>query len=137
MAKSEGQTVREAFDGPDIDHDTLIAHVAARNNEDSIRASSAGESRQKIGEFLEDTGLNSKAYSWIRSILKQKTQEKQMDIIRSLEVARPMVKAHVAGQSTPDMFDGEPVQPAEDDPDFDDVPAFDQDDNVVPFGEAM
>jgi hypothetical protein len=140
MAKSEGKTVREAFDGPDIEHDELIAHMAARNIEDSERASSAGESRQKIGAFLDETGMNSRAYSWIRSILKQKTREKQMDIIRSLKASLPMVEAHVAGQTTPDMFD-DPVTPADDDEgDFNDdaVPDFDdEDDNVVPFGEAV
>lgn len=108
--KSEGAEVREAFDGPAVDHDTLIDFASARNVEDRERASSAGESRALIGTFLEETSLNSKALSWARSIMKKADMDraKAMDIIRSLEVVLPMVKAHVSGQSTPDMFPDEP-----------------------------
>lgn len=106
--KSEGEEVRQAFDGPEIEHDVLISNMAARNAEDAERASSAGESRSAIGVFLETTGMNSKAYSWMRQILKKKKQADQMDIIMSLEVALPMVKAHVAGQGEADMFDEAP-----------------------------
>ena len=106
--KTEGEEVRQAFDGPDIDHDVLISNMAARNDEDAERASSAGESRSAIGAFLEETGMNSKAYSWCRQILKKKKQADQMAIIMSLETALPMIKAHVAGQSTADMFDEDP-----------------------------
>lgn len=112
--KSEGAEVRAAFDGPDIDHDKLIDKATRFNDEDAERASSAGESRQAIGEFLEETNLNGKAFSWLRVILKQKKVDKAMDIIRSLEAGLPMVKAHLGGQSTPDMFpdndDEEPVE---------------------------
>lgn len=100
MAKSEGATVRHAMNGPDVDHDRLISFAAARNSEDAERASSAGESRQLIGEFLEDTGMNGKALSWLRAILKQKKTEKAMDIIRSLEHGLPMVKSHLGGQQS-------------------------------------
>jgi len=109
--KSEGEEVRVAFDGPSVDHDTLIDQIEARNSEDRVRSSSAGESRQKIGEFLADTNMNSQAFSWMRTILKKPDQAKAMDIIRSLEAALPMVKAHVSGQSTPDMFPVDPVEP--------------------------
>jgi hypothetical protein len=100
MAKSEGAEVRHAMDGPDVDHDRLISFASARNEEDAERASSAGESRQLIGEFLEDTGMNGKALSWLRVILKQKKTEKAMDIIRSLEHGLPMVKQHLGGQQS-------------------------------------
>lgn len=112
MAK-EGKEVRAAFDGPDLEHDKLIDQIEARNREDSERASSAGESRQKIGQFLDDTAMNSKAFSWCRQILKvgEKAdgQNKAMDIIRSLETALPMLKDHVAGQGSMEMdLDGPP-----------------------------
>lgn len=113
--KSEGEEVRVALDGPAIEHDELIGFIEARNREDHQRSSSAGESRNKIKEFLDETNMNSQALSWCRSIMKKPDQAKAMDVIRSLEAALPMVKAHVSGQSTPDMFpddEQEPVEPA-------------------------
>lgn len=107
MTKSEGQAVRVAFTGPSVKHDELIASIDARNREDRIRSSSAGESRQKIAAFLEETSMNSKAYSWMRQILKindkDDGQAKAMDVIASLEATLPMIKAHVAGQGTYEM----------------------------------
>lgn len=114
--KTEGEEVRLSYDGPSIDHDSLIDEIEARNREDASRSSSAGESRQKIGEFLDETGMNSQAFSICRSILKKPDTQKAMDVILSLEKALPMVKAHVTGQGTPDMSpdaDDGPVEPAE------------------------
>jgi hypothetical protein len=121
--KSEGETVRIAFDGPELDHDKTIGEMEARNREDGERASSAGESRAAIKAFLDQSNMNPKAFSWLRMILKQndKDQAKAMDIIRSLEVALPMVKAHVSGQQG-DLFtepmgseaDDEPLDPVSD-----------------------
>lgn len=127
MAKqSEGAAVRRAHDGPDIEHDKLLGFIEARNREDKDRASSAGESRQKIGTFLDESGMNGKALSWCRQIVKvsgkSDGQNKAMDIIRSLEAALPMVKNHVGGQQA-EMFDGEP-EPVE--------PVGDEDDPRVP-----
>jgi hypothetical protein len=104
--KSEGAEVRAAFVGPQVEHDEFMDFVGARNAEDSKRASSAAESRQKIGEFLDETNLNGKAVSIARQILKIKDEDKQADLIRSLDAVLPMVKLHVSGQSTPDMFPG-------------------------------
>lgn len=120
----EGKAVRAAYDGPDLDHDKLIGQIEARNREDKERASSAGESRQKIGTFLDETAMNSKAFAWCRQILKTGDkadgQNKAMDIIRSLETALPMVKDHVGGQGTGEMDldgpqDDEPAAEASDD----------------------
>jgi hypothetical protein len=102
---NEGKQVRIAMDGPDIEHDALIAFASARNTEDRSRAESAGESRQKIGAFLEETGMNGKALSWCRQILKVRDkadsgQAKAMDIIMSLERALPMIRAEIAGQQS-------------------------------------
>lgn len=139
--------------GPEVDHDTLLGEIEARNREDADRASSAGESRQKIGEFLDETGLNSQAYSWMRSIVKKlgknDGQNKAMDIIRSIEVALPMVKSHVQGQTTEEMdfdrHDPETIEEPESDgltdeemderAEFDDAVdvVTDDDGNVMPF----
>lgn len=106
--KSEGQAVNVAMNGPNLDHDELIGFATDRNTEDRKRASSAGESRAKIKEYLDATGMNGKALSWLRQILKMSDkddgQAKAMDIIMSLKKGLPMIQAHVAGQGTAEMF---------------------------------
>lgn len=109
---SDGADVRRAYDGPDIDHDTLIGTAARHNMEDGDRASSAAETRQDIGEFIERTGMNNKAYSIIRQIMKigDKSQDKAMDVIRSLQKGLPMVESHIGGQTTQEMPLEEPEE---------------------------
>jgi len=94
----------------DIDHDTLIGRAVQHNREDAERVSSAAETRADIGQFIDETGFNKKAYSILRQIMKtgDKSRDKAMDVIRSLELGLPMVKAHIAGQSEMD-FDAEPA----------------------------
>jgi hypothetical protein len=142
--KSEGEEVRIAFDGPQIEHDDLISNIEARNREDATRASSAGESRAAIKEFLEDTNMNPKAFSWLRVILKanDKDQAKAMDMIRSLEVGLKMVKAHVSGQQG-DLFgdddpEVEPHRPVPDAvPDELRAPTYDADDTFADDQDAF
>lgn len=90
-----------------IQYEDLIPEIEARNREDRQRASSAGESRQKIGAFLEDTGLNSQAFSWMRTICKKLDKDegdlKAMDIIASLEAMLPIVKDYVQNNGTRPM----------------------------------
>lgn len=118
MAKSEGAKVREAYDGPNVDHDDLIDFLEARMREEHERSSDASESAAKTAEFIEETGLNTQATSWMKSILKKLPkkdgQSKAMDIIRSLEIGLPMIKAHVAGQGSGEMDLGDPVAPPAD-----------------------
>ncbi|MDB6151497.1 MAG: hypothetical protein JWQ44_2945 [Chthoniobacter sp.] len=132
--KKPTTAVRLAFTGPSVEHDQLIDHAIARNEEDRQRASSAGTSRSYIKMFLDETGVNGKALSWLRMVLKTADKDdgtsKAMDIIMSLEKCLPMVKQHVAGQGTAPM-DFDPVEPAAPsyaadfdplDPDFQDLP---------------
>ena len=127
--KTDGEEIRAITSGPDIEHDALVGQIEARNREDASRSSSAGESRQRIGEFLEQTNMNSQAFSWCRTILKKPDEAKQMDIIRSLETALPMIKAHVTGQGTPDMFNAPAAPSYQPDAEFDDAPEpVDEDD---------
>jgi len=104
MATTEGRSVNVAFTGPSIEHDKLIAFSATRNAEDRKRASSAGESRATIKEFLDETGMNGKALSWCRQILKiadkDDGQAKAMDVIMSLKKCLPMIESHVSGQGS-------------------------------------
>lgn len=113
-AQSEGEQVRRAYDGPTLDHDKLIGHIGARIKEEHERSSDGSESAAKVSAFIEETGMNSQAYSWMKTIIKKLPkkdgQVKAMDVIRSIEAALPMIKAHVAGQSTAEMFPEE--QPA-------------------------
>lgn len=106
-SKSEGAEVRDAYDGPEVEHDALIGQIEARAREQHARSSDASESAAKVKEFIEETGLNSQAFSWLSSIVKKLPkkdgQAKAMDIIRSLEIGLPMIKAHVGGQGTAEM----------------------------------
>lgn len=111
--KSEGQQVREAFDGPQVEHDKLMDQIQARTAEEHARSSDSSESAAKTATFLDETGLNSQAFSWAKSIMKKLPkkdgQAKAMDVIRSLKVCLPMVEAHVTGQGTGEMnLDGPP-----------------------------
>lgn len=128
MAKSEGNEVRKAYDGPSVEHDALIDQIEVRSKEEYARASDASESGAKLKDFLEETGFNGQAFGWLKAIMKKMPkkdgQAKAMDIIRSLEVGLPMIKAHVAGQATAEMDFTEPAEPADDalespDADFD------------------
>jgi len=118
MAKEKGvgQQVREAIDGPKVDHDELISNIQARAAEQHSRSSDGSESAAKVSAFIEKTGLNSQAYSWGSSIIKKLPkkdgQAKAMDVIRSLKTLLPMLENHVAGQGSAEMDLGEPEKPA-------------------------
>lgn len=118
---SEGKKVAVAFKGPDLNEDELLDFIEVRNREDKNRASSAGESREKIGEFIDKTGVNGKALSWLRQIMKANDksdgQAKAMDIVMSLKNGLPIIEAFVRGQGTQEMdFD------ADDAPEEDPIP---------------
>lgn len=103
-----------------VDHDDLISQIAARNREDGERASSAGESREQIKQFLEDTGVHPKAFSAMRVGMKIKKETAKLDWLRSMEIMLPMVASEIRNQSTPDMLDdADAAEPAPDDEDDD------------------
>lgn len=103
----EGKETRLAYDGPDVDHDQLIAEIDRMSRGEHERASDASESAAKTKEFIDETGMNGQALSWLKSIVKKLPkkdgQAKAMDIIRSLKVGLPMVENHVGGQGTAEM----------------------------------
>ncbi len=105
---SEGAEVRRAMDGPDLEHDALIDQLLARIAEEHARSADASESASRTNLYVEQTGINTQALSWCKSILKKLPkkdgQAKAMDVIMSLETALPMIKAHVGGQGAADMF---------------------------------
>jgi hypothetical protein len=110
------------MNGPSIEHDALIGKIDKWNGEDRSRASSAAETRSEIGDFTEHSGMNPKALSMVRTIkkaaLKDGGQAKAMDIIRSLEMALPMVKADISGQQSEMSMDDDedvPLEHVEDD----------------------
>ncbi len=91
----------------EVNHDDLISEIAARIHEEGERNSDASDSAAATHKFLEETGLNSQAFSWGKSITKKLSkkqgQAKAMDIIRSLKVMLPMLENHVMGQGTKEM----------------------------------
>jgi hypothetical protein len=112
--KSEGAEVRKAFDGPTVEHDELIGQIEAMARDEHARSSDASESGARLKPFIEKTGLNTQVFSWMKTIVKKLPkkdgQSKAMDVIRSIEVALPMIKAHVSGQGTAEMdLGGEPA----------------------------
>lgn len=149
--KTEGQEVREAFDGPQLEHDALIGHIVDRFEEATQRSSDSSESSAKTTAFLDETGLNGNALkvgaNLVKTLKKKNGQQKAMDTIRSLELIVPMIKNHVEGQGTEEMDldgpsddDAEPddqAEPAGDDTDIPDQVDGAQGDTVTPidFGE--
>ena len=120
----------------DFDADKFIDFALERNSEDRGRAEDAGASRQKIGQFIDQTGINGKALSWGRQILKvndkKNGEQKAIDIILSLEEVLPAVKNHVLGQGTGQLGLGDP---ADYEAEGDEPPADDPDDDLVPVGD--
>lgn len=140
MAKSEGKTVRVALSGPDIEHDQLIGKIDKWNGEDRERASSAAETRGEIGGFVENTGMNAKALSMLRTIKKAAArdggQAKAMDIIMSLKKGLPFVEADITGQQAGLPFEDQDtiasgLEPAEALPKPSYTPDWSPDDDVV------
>ena len=80
----------------------LMGRIKSR---EASRASDAGSDREEIGELLELTGVNKKAFSWARALDKMES-DKRDDVLRSFDALRDMLDPHWDGQSTPDMLDG-------------------------------
>lgn len=89
----------------EIDKDEVLQAMQNFNNEDSERASDAGESRQRIGEFLEETGINNKAFSHCRMVLRMKKDDKRQDWLRSMRALMPLMEEQIASIGTRDAFD--------------------------------
>jgi hypothetical protein len=115
-----------------LDADKLHSNLQKWKNQDAKRASDAGETRQSIGQFVEDTGVNKKALSHIRQIDKM-PEEKRADYLRSSDALMAEMRPHWDGQSTADMFDPEhddAVEPPEEaEPEANDL----AEDNVTAF----
>jgi len=94
-----------------VHHDRIIGTMSAIKSNERTRASDAGEDRAEIGDLLELTGLNKKAFAFIRSIDKLEA-DKRDDVLRSLHPLLDLMDTHWNGQKTPDMFD-DAVEPSE------------------------
>lgn len=88
-----------------IDKDEVLHAMQDFNTEDSERASDAGESRQRIGEFLERTSINNKAFSHCRMVLRMKKDDKRQDWLRSMKALLPLMEEQIAAVGTKDAFD--------------------------------
>lgn len=105
MAKAAKKKQAEQSGDASLEADELIQAMKEFNTEDSERASDAGESRQRIGTFLEKTKLNNKAFSFFRGLLRVKKESTRLDILRSVELILPAIKAEVKATTTVDAFD--------------------------------
>lgn len=89
----------------EIDKDRVLEAMQGFNTEDSERASDAGESRQRIGQFLEETSLNNKVFSHCRMVLRMKKDDKRQDWLRSMKAMLPLMEEQIAANGTKDAFD--------------------------------
>jgi hypothetical protein len=107
-----------------LDADRVMRKMNQWNAEDSNRASSAAETRQDIGQFVEDTGYHKKAISDGRKLLKmaEDDPDKLWDYLRTFEPLLNDLKEHVRSANTPDMFDQD-----------EDAPEAVDGDTVLPF----
>ena len=88
-----------------VHHDKIVNTIDHLKSHERGRASDAGEDREAIGHLLELTGLNKKAFSFVRSIDKLES-DKRDDVLRSLHPLLDLMDKRWNGQSTADMFDG-------------------------------
>lgn len=88
-----------------VHHDKIVNTIEALKSNERNRSSEAGEDREAIGHLLELTGLNKKAFSFVRSIDKLES-DKRDDVLRSLHPLLDLMDKRWNGQNTPDMFDG-------------------------------
>lgn len=89
----------------EIDQDLVLSKMQGFNQEDGERASDAGKSRQEIGEFLQETGINNKAFSQCRTVLKMKKDTQRQDWLRSMRALMPLMEEQIASSGTRDAFD--------------------------------
>lgn len=86
-------------------HQEKITSVMRRvKGNELARAEGAGYDREEIGNLLELTGLNKKAFSFVRALDKM-SEEKRSDCLRSLTPLLDLMDPIWNGQKTPDMFD--------------------------------
>lgn len=94
-----------------VHYEKIVTNMARWKSGEKERASDAGDMRQEIGKLLDLTGLNKKAFAFVRMLDKQEP-EKREDILRSLRPLLEMMDTHWNGNKTPDMFDADAVEPA-------------------------
>lgn len=105
MAKAAKKKPADSQSEADFTPDELVQAMKEFNTEDSERASDAGESRQRIGAYLEKTKLNNKAFAFFRGLLRAKKETTRRDILRSVELILPAIKAEIIATTTTDAFD--------------------------------
>ena len=96
-----------------IYHDRIINTVNSIISNERDRASDAGDDREKIGNLIEQIGVNKKAMSFVKALHKMEA-DKRDDVLRSFDALRIEFEKNWGGQKTADMFEKEPepVEPA-------------------------
>ncbi len=107
----------------DVHYDKIVSSFSDWKSQERSRASEAGEMREEIGQFLELTGLNKKAVSFVRALDKLEA-DKRDDVLRSLTPLLEVMDRAWNGNRTPDMFEQPAVETASDAPR---KPSYEQD----------
>jgi len=95
-----------------VHRDKILRVMGGIKEREAGRSSEAGEDREEIGSLLELTGINKKAFSFIRALDKM-AQDKRDDVLRSLDPLLEMMDRHWNGNATPDMFEATEDEPVE------------------------
>lgn len=90
-------------------YEKIVNKFAAWREQETDRASDAGAMREDIGRFLDLTGLNKKAVSFVRALDKM-SEDKRDDVLRSLHPLLEQMDLHWRGNGTPDML-GDAIDP--------------------------
>lgn len=118
-----------------VHEDKITGLMGRLKGREAGRASEAGEDREAIGSMLELTGLNKKAFSFVRALDKL-DDDKRDDVLRSLTPLLELMQPHWDGQSTPDMLDAAD-EDDEDDPQDVDPIDFGDDEETKEFNAAV
>ena len=87
-----------------IYHDRIINTVNSIISNERDRASDAGDDRERIGDLIEQIGVNKKAMAFVKALHKLEP-EKREDTLRSFDALRAEFEKNWGGQKTADMFD--------------------------------
>jgi hypothetical protein len=86
-----------------VDAGEVLEVMGDFNTRDGERASDAASDRQEIGQYLEKTGLNKKAFSHGRMVLRMKKPTDRADWLRSMRVLFPIIEAEIEKQTSLDL----------------------------------
>lgn len=94
-----------------LNYDYLTTKLHGWASAEKERASGNADTRQEIGQFIEDHGLNKKGLAMIRRLDKME-QTDRADVLETFDHLREMLEPGWEGQMTLPL--DEPIEPVED-----------------------